>query len=217
MSTEHQQEGFQVGGRYRNHTGEYEVLRIDNGSLIVQYDNGHEAALNARMQTRIIGNMNRQNRRVEPYSGTEGQLKNERYYRSMGFLAVRVTMLEAIVHPIAEVGFETTYRGITGQSPSNALGGYSVHAASVDKWANELRVTFAATYEEMSELDPGPEINIRENPGREDSWRINKNAFWWSLLRMGFKMGREQNLDQILANVPRAYVDEFNAGVAAGS
>lgn len=216
MSNEERKDEFLVGGRYRNRNGEYEILEINNLSLRVQYDDGDEAVLDAVIQARIFKNMALENRRLEPYSGSDSQSKNERFFRSLGYLASRATMLEAIVHPKAQDGFVATYFGITGQLPSNGQVGYYVHVPSTDKWGNELRVTFTATNEEKSELDLGPGVNIVVNPGHRGSWRINKNSFWWSLLKLGFKMGSQQSLDKIAAKVPRPHKGDFDTGVTAG-
>lgn len=44
---------FNVGGRYRNELGEYEVTGIDGPTMTVRYDSGSEARLKVAVQTRI--------------------------------------------------------------------------------------------------------------------------------------------------------------------
>jgi len=217
MSSQETVHGFLVGGRYRNRKGEYEVLEITGRTLRVLYDDGKDDNLDAEVQARISKNMEREVQSVEPYSGTNSQPKNQRFFRSLGFLVSRSTMLEAIVHPRAQAGFVETYRTITGQRPATGQEGYYVHVPSTDKWGNELRVTFTATDAELTALDFGSDINVRVNPGTAGSWRINNNRFWWFLLRMGFNMGGRQSQNVILPNVPLQYRGEFNSGIAAAT
>ena len=174
---------FLIGGRYRNRIGEYEVLDIQGNHLRVRYDDGREDTLDARIQARIIENMRLETQRISPYPSERPHDRNHNFFRSIGFLAKRVTMLEAIVHPRAQDGFAETYRSIVGRNPSAGQDGYYVHAPEADKWGNELRVTFDATEGEIAELDLGPDVDIVANPGAPGySWRINRNAFWWYLL-----------------------------------
>ena len=45
---------FEVGQRYRNNLGEYEVLAVEGGQLTVRFDDGHVQDLDAATQTRIL-------------------------------------------------------------------------------------------------------------------------------------------------------------------
>jgi len=205
---------FLIGGRYRNRIGEYEVLDINDDYLRVRYDDGREDNLDARVQARIIQNMRLETQRISPYPSEDADNKNHTFFQSLGFLAKRVTMLEAIVHPRAQAGFVETYRSIVGRSPSVGQDGYYVHEPEADKWGNELRVTFDASGEEIEELDLGPDVEIVVNPSAYGySWRINRNAFWWYLLRLGFKMGHAQDIQLIRAKIPHSYLNDFDEGI----
>jgi hypothetical protein len=207
---------FIVGGRYQNRRGEYEVLDIRGRTLRVRYDDGEEADLDAEMQARIAQNMQLEARSVEPYAGGTSQSRNRRFFRSLGFLAIRASMLEAIVHPKAQEGFVQNYRIITGRRPAIGEDGYYVHVPSADKWGNELRVTFTATSQELDGLDFGPDVNVVSNPSSPGmSWRINNNGFWWRLLKLGFKMGSNQMVAEIRAHIPPQYRTDFDEGVRA--
>lgn len=54
---------FVVGGRYRNHKGEYEVLEILGSKMRVRYDDWAEQLLDIDRQKRIIENMANEERR----------------------------------------------------------------------------------------------------------------------------------------------------------
>lgn len=44
---------FEVGDRYRNEHGEYEVLGIDENQMVVRYDDGNQQIVSVAIQTRI--------------------------------------------------------------------------------------------------------------------------------------------------------------------
>ena len=85
----------------------------------------------------------------------------------------------------------------------------------VDKWGNELRVTFDATDDELGLLDFGPDVVVRQNPSSPGrSCRINRNAFWWHLIRLGFRMGNHQDTNVMRTRIPQVYRGEFDNGCA---
>ena len=204
---------FLIGGRYRNRLQEYEVTEIVGDQLRVVYDDGTEDTLSANVQDRIMRNIVFETPTLEPNRGAGTLDRNRRYFRSVGFLACRITMMEAIVPPKAQADFVQTYREITGNTPREGAVGYYVHRQQVDKWGNELRITFDASDAELQNLDFGAGVNAVVNPGSlKASWRINRNAFWWKMLRLGFRMGNQQSLDEIAEGVPLDHSGEFDAG-----
>ena len=208
---------FLVGGRYRNRLREYEVLDIAGNKLRVVYDDGIEETLDAETQARIVRNMALETATLEPYQGTGALERNRRYFQSLGILASHVTMMEAIVPPRAQAGFVETYRGIAGSRPQDGESGYYVHHQQVDKWGNELRITFDASHAELQNLDFGPNVEPVMNPARTGvSWRINNNAFWWTLLRLGFRMGSHQIVGEIRERIPQVYRRDFDRGASTG-
>lgn len=135
-------------------------------------------------------------------------------FRSIGFLAKRATLLEAIVHPRAQAGFIETYNSIVGRNPLAGQDGYYVHVPEADKWGNELRITLDANDREITGLDFGSDVETVVNPGSQGySWRINRNAFWWYLLRLGFQMGHTQDIQQIESRIPHPYRNDFHEGL----
>ena len=204
---------FLIGGRYRNRLREYEVIDVVGDQLRVVYDDGTEATLDANAQDRIMQNIAFETAALEPYQGAGALDRNRQYFQSLGFLASRITMMEAIVPPRAQAGFVQTYREITGNAPQDGAVGYYVHRPQVDKWGNELRITFDASDTELQDLDFGTGVEVVVNPGNVNtSWRVNRNAFWWNLLRLGFRMGNQQAFDVIRERVPQDYKGEFDNG-----
>lgn len=201
---------FLVGGRYANRKGEYEVLRIQGNKMWVRYDDGTEQELTVEIQARIAVNMALEVEQLVPYKSSKAQ---ERFYFSLGFLAARATKLEAFVPSHALKGFDSSYGLIKGQGPAFEQEGLYVHEPKVDKWGCELRVTFRATPEEIDSLDFGPDVDVVEEPSKPGVlWRINNNGFWWRLLKFGFDVGSQQNVDIVKARIPIKYREIFSQG-----
>jgi len=206
-----QPSAFLVGGRYANRRGEYEVLSIDGDRMLIRYDNGTSQEVSVSTQARISQNMALEATLVSPYPASQ-EARNQQFYESVGFLAVRATMLEAIVPPHSLDGFVRDYANVKGVAPRSGQTGFYVHNPLADKWGCELRITFAATENENADLDFGPGVNIVIDPANGNSWRINNNGFWWTLLRFGFEMGTSQNVGVIRSLIPLQYRNPFDAG-----
>lgn len=204
---------FLVGSRYANRRGEYEVLSIDGDKMLIRYDDGTRQEVSVSTQARISQNMALEATRVSPYPASQ-EARNQQFYESIGFLAMRATMLEAIVPPHSLDGFARDYANIKGVAPRSGQAGFYVHNPLADKWGRELRITFTATENENADLDFGPTVNIVIDPANVNNWRINNNSFWWSLLRFGFEMGSAQYLDTVRALIPFQYRNSFDSGVS---
>jgi len=206
---------FIVGGRYANRRGEYEVLEIRGKKMRVRYDDNTEQELTTETQARIARNMAAEAEQAAPYKGRGLEPRNEQFFSSLGFLVKRVRMLEAIVPSHALNGFISNYTLAKGCRPASDQDGLYIHEPEANKWGCELRVTFRATPGEVDSLDFGPEIDIVSDPSKpERSWRINNNGFWWRLLKFGFDMGRQQNVNAIEARIPKKYREHFRQGYA---
>lgn len=207
---------FTVGGRYANRRGEYEVLEIMGKNMRVRYDDNTEQELTIETQARIATNMAIEAELAAPYKGRGLESRNEQFFSSLGFLAKRATMLEAIVPSHALNGFTSNYTSTKGCRPASDQDGLYIHEPEVNKWGCELRVTFRATPGEVDSLDFGPDIDIVSDPSKpERSWRINNNGFWWRVLKFGFDMGRQQNVNAIEARIPNKYREHFRQGYTA--
>lgn len=224
MNTKQQvNQGFVVGGHYRNRTGEYKVLQISRDRMRVEYEDGTRQVLTISVQAQIIRNMTAGTSRPTPSRSVNSPNRSRRFftsrydYRIIGFLAYRITMMEAIVPPKSQSGFIETYREIVGAPPRDGADGYYVHREGVDKWGNELRITFDASESELVGLRFEPKINVVRDPGSSGlSWRINNNTLWWDLLRFGFGMGTKQNIDNIRERIPDRFKGDFDQGITLG-
>jgi hypothetical protein len=202
---------FEIGGRYRNRIGWYEVLDIRGDEMRIRYElNQREDDVSIKTQTRIVENMMREEERVTPHASPS---QNQRYFITLGYLS-RHSFIEAIIPPKSQAGFDRNYFRIKGRHPSAGLQGYYVHPdLHVDKWGVEMRLTFDIPSSILeSDLDFGGPFTpvLSPDPGK---LRINNNEFCYRLLGLGFELGENHNATEILANVPQRHKSDFQHGL----
>jgi hypothetical protein len=202
---------FEIGGRYRNRKGWYEVLAIHAGKLVARYDDGTEARLNPEMQRGIIGNIAKDEARVTPYPA--GDARQQGWARTIGILAASAR-LEAEVPPKSAEGFQRAYAESTGdnsvwQSPTVYL-----LEEGVDKWGSELRIYFPKSIvDDCFVLPAGVSVVKGFSP---NEMRINDNGYWWSLVRdLGFRVGAPQDIASIRTRMPENLRTAFDEGIGA--
>lgn len=203
---------FIIGKRYRNRNGGYEVLDIDSTGMHIRYDDGTEQTItNLDLQQRIVQNVRIDTQQHLPYPKDQDVL-NHRYIFTLGFLAGR-GRFEAIVPPKSRTGFEQSYRALKGEAPQPGQDMYYLHKErDVDKWGSELRITFATSQSELDRLAFGPNVVTVRSPNGER--RINNNGLIWRLWEIGFQLGAVQQPHTIRANLPSAFLPDFDAGLA---
>jgi hypothetical protein len=203
--------GFEVGGRYRNRNGWYEVLAVQGGKLVVRYDDGCEARLDAAMQEKIMANMSQEERRVTPYR--DGDSRQRSWARTIGVLAASAR-LEAEVPPQSVRGFASNYTDATGDHGIlNHRHVYLLHD-NVDKWGSELRIYLPRRYVDADfTLPDGVDVVSGFSPSES---RVNNSGFWWDLVRdLGFRVGDVQDVSAIRSRMPHHLLEAFDEGVRA--
>jgi hypothetical protein len=202
---------FEVGGRYRNRLGWYQVLDINGTDLKVRYeDDGREDNLPIELQKRIILNISIEESSVTPYTDED---KNKQFFVTMGYLSNN-SFIEAIIPPKSQNGFDITFHRIKGRHPDaeSEEGYYVHHDSNVDKWGVEMRLTFEIPKKiSLNQLDFGSSVRIVESPDY-DKKRINNNGLCWKLLSFGFELGARHNLDAIESKVPERYRENYQEG-----
>lgn len=207
---------FSVGRRYANRIGEYEVLEINGDRMRVRYNDGREQLLSIETQTRISENITREAILVSPYPHNQ-MSRNDLFFRSLGFLAARATILEAFLPTHSVNGFNEDYMQLKGSRPRQGHTGLYFHPEGTDKWGSELRITFRASTDEIENLEFGPDVNVVNDPLNPGiTYRINNNGFWWRLMAFGFDMGDSQNIHSIRAHIPPLFRDQFDIGYNNG-
>jgi len=98
---------FEIGGRFSNRNGQYEVLEINGDKLRVRYEkDGIENILSMEMQKRIIANMSLQQKRETPHIENKITITNESfkelYKRVCSTLKDSGYEMEDIVYPFPD-------------------------------------------------------------------------------------------------------------------
>ena len=200
---------FEIGGRYRNMLGAFDVLGISQGQLDVQYESGKKDTLPAAMQARIISRMDREERSSIP-KGISGS-SEEAFAWTLGAMAMAGS-LSAEVPPQNEQGFKASYQRITGIAIEDGTPGLALLASGDTKWGSQLRVYFptALAEDERFSLPTEASVCSTSNPGVS---RINSNAFFWHLVEScGFQLGGKQNVERIQSKLPERYHEAFLDG-----
>jgi len=202
---------FEIGGRYRNRFGWYEVLRINGDQMHIRYElDGREDNVSMAIQKRIVENISREEERVSPHDDIS---KNQTYFFTLGYIC-KHGFIEADIPPKSKNGFDRNYHRMKGRYPTSGLPGYYVHPdPDVDKWGVEMRLTFKIPSTiSLSDLDFGGFSPV-ECPGATNKLRINSNAFCYRLLAMGFELGEHHNISKVETSIPERYRAEFRSGL----
>lgn len=203
---------FEVGGRYRNRFGWYQVLKIVNDSMLVQYESdGREQYLDLESQRRIMSNIEAEEKAVTPYENSD---KNATYFKTLSYITNN-GFIEAIIPPKSKSGFDNAYSSVKGCYPNTERKGYYLHHdENVDKWGVEMRLTFTIPNSvPLDRLEFGPGIDIVRSPNANER-RINSNALCWRLMELGFDLGSEHSLEMIRGNIPENYRTNYDSGTS---
>jgi hypothetical protein len=201
---------FEVGGRYRNRLGWYEILNIKENIIEVRYESdGRNDQLDIALQKRIIQNISFEEHRVIPYTDHG---RNEKYFRTLGYLSFNC-FIEAVIPLKSKAGFDRTFAKIKGRFPQENEQGYYVHNdPAVDKWGVEMRLTFPK--KDTADMDFGGLYAPVRSPDPEEL-RINSNELCYHLLNMGFNLGKIHDIERIKANIPDRYRTAFEKGLGS--
>ena len=138
-------------------------------------------------------------------------MNDNEFYEILGYLSspIRRTRLDAEVPPGKENNFEEKYEVITGTRPIPNKSNYYILHEGVNKWGVELRIYFIIT-DNDSVPNTIKELKVSPPPGSGYNSRINKNSFIWPLIENGFRLGDNQNVEQIRNYVPVEYINSFD-------
>jgi hypothetical protein len=193
---------FEIGGIYRNREGEYEVLDIREGRLLVEYIDEQRRELSVETQRRIIQNMAKEAGRRSP---SDDQAKNARFFETVGFLAANATLIEGFASAKAVKGFSPFYEHVSGRKTKNEREFY-VHGDEA-KWGVELRIVFPLPPEGKALEFADYAVTVRDVQGDPGLRRINSNSYVRKLFELGLVFGRSQDISQIRERIPEEYTD----------
>jgi hypothetical protein len=193
---------FFVGGYYRDRKQGYEVISMSAEGMVVQYDDGTQEKVgleSMQIKVRIYDNILSEFRVNHPVTSDD-------YFRSLGFLATHARFEAELPNRVVDQFLEQ-YRRLSGEATSTAHPSV-ISLGDVDKWGPELRIYFPTP---SWKLDFGPDIDIRS--GQTDGIkRINNNALWNKLIRLGFRIGKDHDVNMIRDSIPHAQREFFDEG-----
>src|SRR6266550_4211630 len=128
---------FLIGARYHSRKGPYEVLAIDSGNLVIRYDSGEEARVDAKTLARIATNIEREEQRIFPNGLPAGREAD--FAWTLGVFAGHGE-LHAEVPPQSQEGFLQSYQQVCGNQP--AEGYFPISFGGENKWGSELRIYY---------------------------------------------------------------------------
>lgn len=207
---------FEVGNRYCNRDGEYEVLNIQGNSMRVRFDSGEELALTISIQANIYENIQQERIPIKRQS-TALKPQTQQFYWSMGFLLARKAALLAFIPPHALDAFKDKFYDATGRELSENEKGIVVHLPETDKRWYECRITFRAKPSELYLLPLGLSCHEPVEASQDHSlWNINDNKLFFALLEFGFATGPKQDRAKIENNITAQYLASFSEGYSKG-
>lgn len=194
---------FIVGERYADRIGEYTVIAIKGDLLKIKYDDGKEAEGGIEIKARIFKNILNEHRHFHP-------IQSQGYFFFLGYLAAHAE-LHAEVPPQSQPGFEENYLMLVGVRPKLHVDNYfPIHIVTTwDKWGPELRIYFPEVKHNV-DLPPGVDLKAGNEPG---ILRVNNNQFWWTLIKLGFRLGKQHDVAKIRSTIPPKFQTDFGAGM----
>lgn len=194
---------FYVGGYYQDRNQSYEVLEMNPNGMKVKYDNGTVEILklsSVRIKARIHQNIQAEYK-FNHLSDTDA------YFWTLGFLSAK-GRFDAEIPKKAMSNFISNYNKLTGENINQSSEGIT-SLGEVDKWGAELRIYFPET---NSKIDLGEDITIRDGQTPEIK-RINNNSVWNKLIRIGFRLGRNHDVQKIRKMIPDNKLKQFENGI----
>ncbi len=194
---------FFIGGYYRDRKQAYEVITMSEPGMVIRYDDGTEEDVGPEsmiIKARIYDNILSEFRVNHPITSDD-------YFWSLGFLAGHARFEAELPNRVVDQFLEQ-YSRLSGEKTSITHSSV-ISLGDVDKWGPELRIYFPTP---PREVDFGPEIEVRT--GQSDGIkRINNNALWNKLIRLGFRIGKDHNCDAIRNSIPHEKRYLFNEGL----
>ncbi|MGI8786969.1 MAG: hypothetical protein ACR2HG_04310 [Pyrinomonadaceae bacterium] len=193
---------FYVGGYYRDRKRGYEVLDMSDNGMKIKYDDGTIETLNSasiKLKANIYNNI------LAEYRFTHLS-DTDAYFWTLGFLSVN-GRFDAEIPNKAMQNFLDQYKQLTGERVSSNHAGIS-SLGEVDKWGPELRIYFPIT---DKTIDLGSDAIVRDGQ-TSNVKRINNNSIWNKLIRVGFRLGQNHDIEQIKKSIPKDKLAVFENG-----
>jgi len=195
---------FFIGGYFLDRNQGYSVIELTENSMKIEYDDGTEEILNkerAEIKARIHKNI------ISEYSYYHPEASEE-YFKTLGFLSNN-GKFEAEIPKRSITNFLDNYEIHSGERVTPDTDGIII-LGDVDKWGPELRIYFPNP---NFNFYLGQNIEIRSGNVPELS-RINNNNLWMRLIRIGFRLGKNHNIESIRGTIPPDQINNFEIGLS---
>ena len=67
-------------------------------------------------------------------------------------------------------------------------------------------------FPEREDIEFPEDIDVRAGSA-QGTFRINNNAYWWQLVRVGFRLGTHHRVDDIRESIPDQFRADFDRGI----
>lgn len=191
---------FEVGCRYKNREGWYEVVKTDKENITVIFDNGNTKVLNKKIAERICFNLSVENEKVIPNT-----IKSEAdFFWTIGALSNCEMRAEILNH--SKQGFLKEYFNCSGKGDSKYI--YVIN--NTEKWGSELRIDVTKRIVDNKRFCLPNNVSVVK--GYNSTFNINNNCFCWHLIKFfGFYFD-SNNKNIIVRNIPEKYLKDFEDG-----
>lgn len=202
---------FRVGRRYQNRLGFYEVIDIKSTELVIRYEDGQETRVDASTAAKIHTKIENEYISRLPEGLSAGNHPN--FFWTIGVIA-RFGDLQAEIPPKSLSSFWRKYSEAAGLSSRDPISGIFLLEKDATKWGPELRIYLPVSVTASSRFILPRGVSLVSSTAK-DSVRINKNSFWWSLVRdMNFRLGNCQDLKAIEQAIPSQFRDHYRSGIS---
>lgn len=221
--------GLRLGESYTDTIGNYRVNSIVDGKVSIVRMNGKEEIVDLeilaektieRYLSNIAQDKNRHSRRVSANDGRKGNSYSRKpflfspssdFYRSLGYLAKNSILYVRILVKDKE-DFHEEFFELKGYDPVVEPGVFCILKSNegTSQFASELSVVVRTP---AWDLDTG---NIKPEGGKKSTgskaFFHSADMVWW-LLKIGFNVGRPNDIEQIRSSVPDWFKESFDLGL----
>lgn len=218
---------FEIGKKYYDRNGQYEITSNDGNNVSAVYLDGDKAGQTKTFQKSSFSMILRVHENVLQDVKLEqmdslGIKKNKvkdfkeindsqwkKYHFTLGRLA-KNGFLEMRTVPKTKDRDDERYKSAIGINPNEEISGYSCDEHH-NTWATRMSISFDEDPKiaHMLFFPEGGELKDRDNAMQY----YNTDWCWKLVEKFGFRLGRQQNIDDIKNNIPDEYLSAFNEGV----
>jgi len=193
---------FFVGGYFLDRSQGYTIKEFRDNRMKIEYDDGTEGVLDKEgieIKERIHENI------LDEFSNYHPEASDS-YFKTLGFLS-KHGRFDAEIPQESSCNFFDNYEIYSEERVNSDTDGVII-LGDVDKWGPELRIYFPTP---NFNFFIGKNIEIRSGIVQGQS-RINNNNLWMRLIRIGFRLGRNHDIEKIKATIPPDQIKNFEMG-----